>query len=92
MEYELTPIKPIIFAREGGKGRKMPKQTNTVDAPVAKTYNKTRAEHLKDIIITVLITGIIAFIGGAMFQSKQQDAINTAVQAVAPTANAEASK
>ena len=93
MQYELTPIKPLTFTRKGGKGQKMPKNNKQVEAVEAKTYNKTRGEHFKDIVIAVLITAIVAFIGGAVFQSKQQNAINTAVKAVTPTANAaEASK
>ena len=93
MEYELTPVKQLTFTRKGGKGQKMPKTNKQTEAPSAKVYNKTRGEHFKDIVIAVLITGIVAFIGGAVFQSKQQNAINTAVKAVTPTANAaEASK
>ena len=70
--------------------KKMSKQSTTqpevTKAPKAK-YSKTRGEHIKDVIIAVLIAGIIAFVGGVTFQSKQQDAINTAVksaQTVAP--------
>lgn len=57
-----------------------------VKAPKAK-YSKTRGEHIKDVIIAVLITGIIAFVGGMVFQGEQQAAIETAVksaQTVAP--------
>ena len=85
MEYEQTPINPIRV------GRTLHQMSNNqptpeVKAPKAK-YSKTRGEHIKDVIIAVLIAGIIAFIGGVTFQSKQQDAINTAVksaQTVAP--------
>lgn len=81
-------------AKRGGKGQKMPnKTTNTPEVKTGKKYAKTRGEHFKDIVITILVTAIIAFICGAVFQSKQQNAINTAVKAVTPTANAaEASK
>lgn len=80
-------------AQSGGKDSKMSKTIK--ETPVAKTrkvYNKTRGEHFKDIVIAVLITGIVAFIGGAVFQSKQHNAINTAIKAVTPSAHAEASK
>ena len=58
-----------------------------VKAPKAK-YSKTRGEHFKDIVIAMLITGIITFIGGVQFQVNQQKAIDTAVkgaQTVAPS-------
>lgn len=56
----------------------------------AKSYKKTRGEHFKDIVITVLVTSIVAFVAGSMFANKQQARIDRAVQAVTPTANAEA--
>ena len=92
MEYIETPIKQLTFTRKGGKGQKMPKTTNTPEVKTGKKYAKTRGEHYKDIVITILVTAIIAFICGAVFQSKQQNAINTAVKAVTPSASAEASK
>ena len=72
----------------------MSKTNQTAEPKAAKKYAKTRGEHYKDIVITILVTAIIAFICGAVFQSKQQNAINTAVKAVTPTAAtaAEASK
>lgn len=79
-------------AKRGGKGNKMPKTTQTEAVKASKKYAKTRGEHYKDIVITILVTAIIAFICGAVFQSKQQNAINTAVKAVTPSAHAEASK
>lgn len=92
MQYELTPIKPLI-TRKGGKDSKMSKNSTQTEQPKAvKKYAKTRGEHYKDIVITILVTAIIAFICGAVFQSKQQNAINTAVKAVTPSASAEASK
>lgn len=80
-------------AKRGGKGQKMSKTTQTEQAKTVKKYAKTRGEHYKDIVIAILVTAIIAFVCGAIFQSKQQNAINTAVKAVTQTANAvEASK
>ena len=80
-------------AKSGGKGQKMPnKTTNTPEVKTGKKYAKTRGEHFKDIVIAILITGIIAFIGGAVFQSKQQNAITTAVKALTPSVSAQESK
>lgn len=93
MQYELTPAKPYNITRKGGKGDKM--STKKQEVPTAKTrrvYSKTRGEHYKDIVIAILITAIIAFICGAVFQSKQQGAIVAAVEAVTPSAQAETLK
>jgi hypothetical protein len=92
MQYELTPVKQLTITRKGGKDSKMSKTTQTEVAKTSKKYAKTRGEHYKDIVITILVTAIIAFICGAVFQSKQQNAINTAVKAVTPSAHAEALK
>lgn len=75
----IPPRKP---ERVGRISTKMSKSTNTPEVPkVPKAkYSKTRGEHLKDVVIAVLITGIIAFIGGMVFQGKQQQAIETAVK------------
>lgn len=89
MDYIETPVtKPY---RVGRTFTKMSNKSTTqeVKAPKAK-YAKTRGEHVKDLVITALVIGIIAFIGGMTFQSKQQGAIDTAVKAVTPTANAQA--
>ena len=66
-------------------------QPKEAKAPKAK-YAKTRGEHLKDLVITGLVVGIIAFIGGITFQSKQQDAINTAVKGAQVVAQPEVKK
>lgn len=78
MDYIETPINPH---RVGRTFKKMSQKQSTpeVKAPKAK-YSKTRGEHFKDIVIAVLITGIIAFVGGMVFQGKQQQAIETAVK------------
>lgn len=81
-----TPIKPSSGGKDIITKMSQKQSTPEVKAPKAK-YSKTRDEHFKDIVIAVLITGIIAFVGGMVFQGKQQDAINTAVkgaQTVAP--------
>lgn len=88
LEFEDMPLKLSPIA--GRISKKMSQKSTTpeaVKAPKAK-YSKTRGEHFKDLVITALVVSIIAFVGGMTFQSKQQDAINTAVkgaQTVAPT-------
>lgn len=87
MDYIETPINPN---RGGRISTKMSKPNNNqpeVKAPKAK-YSKTRGEHIKDVVIAMLVTGIIAFIGGVQFQANQQKAIDTAVkgaQTIAPS-------
>lgn len=75
--------------RKGGKDSKMSKNTKQVEAP-AKTYNKTRGEHIKDIVIAILITGIIGFVVGMQFTEKQNAKVSEAVNAVTATQTAEA--
>lgn len=82
---------PLINPKRVGRTFKMsqPKSTQP-EVKAAKKYAKTRGEHFKDLVITALIVGIVAFIGGAVFQSKQQSAIDTAVKAVTPSVSAQA--
>lgn len=78
--------------KSGGKDIiKMSKNSKQTEAP-AKVYNKTRGEHLKDLVIVALVVSIIAFIGGMQFAEKQNAKVSEAVKAVTPTASAEASK
>lgn len=93
MNYELTPIKPVRV----GRVKEMTKSTSTNEAPKAsKKYQKSRGEHVKDILIAVLITGVVAFIGGMQFANDQnaevQSAVSEAKQTMASTADAPASK
>lgn len=74
-----TPINPHRVGRTFKKMSNKSTQPEPVKAPKQK-YSKTRGEHFKDIVIAVLITGIIAFVGGMVFQGKQQQAIETAVK------------
>lgn len=67
--------------------------TNKTEAPKAsKKYAKTRGEHYKDIVIAILITAVIAFIGGMVFANKQntevKNAVSAAQAAIAPKAEA----
>lgn len=80
---------PLINPKRVGRTfNKMSKSTKAAEATPAPAYNKSKGEHRKDIVIAVLVAGIIAFIGGMTFQGKQQSAIETAVKAVTPTAEA----
>lgn len=89
MAYEDLPPK----TRKGGKDIKtMSKSTNQASDKPAKKYAKTRGEHYKDIVIAILVTGIIAFIAGAIFANNNNAQIVKAVQAVTPTAEAQAVK
>lgn len=74
--------------RKGGKDSKMSKNSKQVESSPAKTYNKTRGEHFKDLVIIALVVGIIAFVGGMQFAKGNQAQIDKAVQAAQPTAQA----
>lgn len=88
MEFIETPIQKIN-TRKGGKDIvKMSKQ-KTNDTPV-KVYQKTRGEHVKDVMIAILVAGIIAFIAGMHFANKQNAKVSEAVNAVTLTQSAEA--
>lgn len=89
MEYIETPINPY---RVGRTFNKMSKQTATqpeVKAPKAK-YSKTRGEHIKDVIIAMLVTGIIAFAAGIWFNEGKQHEIETAIKGAQTVAQPEA--
>jgi hypothetical protein len=88
LHYEDMPLYKIKAPKKGSKGViKMAKEVKT--AKTRRVYEKTRAEHYKDIVIAVLITGIIAFIAGMQHQANHQDAIQRAAQAVTPSVHAE---
>jgi uncharacterized protein HemX len=53
-------------------------KNNQVEAP-AKSYNKTRGEHFKDLIIVALIVGIAAFVGGMQFENSKNAEVKAAV-------------
>jgi len=71
--YEDLPQK----TRKSGKDNKMSKTTN--ENTSKKKYSKTRGEHLKDIVIAILVTAMVGFVTGMQFANS-----NTAdkVQAV----------
>jgi len=61
----------------------MPNKSTTNKAEVpAKSYNKTRGEHFKDLVIVALVVAIGAFIGGMQFSNRQQTEVKNAVSAV----------
>jgi Mn2+/Fe2+ NRAMP family transporter len=71
----------------------MSKTSTTNEQPKAvKKYAKTRGEHYKDIVIAILVTSIIAFVGGVVFANKQEAEVKSAVSAaqavVTPVAEA----
>lgn len=87
----------LLKTRKGGKGNKMPNNKPTTSAEVSKAprakYAKTRGEHYKDIVIAMLVTGIIAFVGGMHFSNLQHSQTANAVKAaLAPSASAQAKK
>lgn len=81
VEYIETPKKQynILKTRKGGKDSKMSKNNNTSESKAPKKYNKTRGEHIKDVIIAMLITGILAFAGGMQFANTQNEEVQSAV-------------
>jgi len=87
MKYEDLPAKNNkIITRKDSKMSKKKEEMPT--AKFKKSYSKSRAEHYKDVIIAVLVTGIIAFIAGVQFNNGQNKAITAAVNAITPTASA----
>lgn len=91
LEFEDIPqttYNKIVKTRKGGKDSKMSKEVKQ-EAKQVKKYMKTRGEHFKDLIITALIVAILAFVAGMAFQNRQQDAINTAMKSVTPSAGAQ---
>jgi hypothetical protein len=83
-----------IPKRVGRISNKMSKSTNTPEAPkVPKAkYSKTRGEHIKDVVIAMLVTGIIAFVGGVWFNEGKQQEIETAVKGAQTVATPEVKK
>ena len=66
---DLAPPKFKLITRKGGKASKMSKETTPTKT--ARKYTKTRVEHLKDIVIVVLVTSIMAFVAGMQFADGQ---------------------
>lgn len=87
--YEDVTHKPARVGRT-----EMSKLTTTNEAPKAsKKYAQTRGEHYKDIIIAILVTAVIAFIGGMHFSNQHNAEMQRAVKAVStPVAQTEVKK
>lgn len=47
-----------------------------------KLPNKNQRETIKTVVIAVLITAILAFVGGMKYQSREHQQVQSAVQAV----------
>lgn len=79
LDYEDIPPSPRMF--RVGKGSKMSKSNKSVEATEAKTYNKTKGEHIKDMIIVALVVGIVAFGLGFKFNADRNSEMQNAVKA-----------
>ena len=82
LNYEELPEQKRTIIKRGG--HKMPKTTNNQEvkqAKIRRVYEKTRGEHIKDVIIAVLITGVVAFVLGARYANNQNAQLTSAVQA-----------
>ena len=80
LEYEDMPfIKPL--KNRVGKDMKMSKNTKAVEGSNPKTYNKTRGEHIKDMVIVALVVGIVAFGLGFKFNADRNSEMQSAVKA-----------
>lgn len=79
LEFEDYPPSPRMF--RVGKGSKMSKSNKSVEATPAKTYNKTKGEHFKDMVIVALVVGIVAFGLGFKFNADRNAEMQSAVKA-----------
>lgn len=82
MDFIETPVKtPMIRVGKGSKMSKSNQPTVTEAPKTSKKYAKTRGEHFKDVIIAMLITAVIAFVGGMHFANKHNAEVQSAVKA-----------
>lgn len=82
LNFEELPEQKRKIIKIGGL--KMPKTTNNQEvkqAKIRRVYEKTRGEHIKDVIIAVLITGVIVFVLGVRYANNQNVQLTSAVQA-----------
>lgn len=86
MQYEKTPIKKLI-TRKGGKVNNMTKNTKAAMKTPSKSYDKTRGEHVKDIVIAILVAGVIAFVVGVHYSDTKTAQLQNAVSASKVTAS-----
>lgn len=91
MDYIETPRTQTGRVAKNKTTKKETKKMETPKSSKAK-YSKSRGEHIKDIVIAMLVTGIITFIGGVQFQASQQRAIENAVKGAQTTEPSEVKK
>jgi len=87
LEFEQMPFR--LTRLPGGKDSKMSKSNQPKVEVPAKSYNKTRGEHFKDMVIVALVVGIIAFGLGFKFNADRNTEMQSAVKA-AQTATVQA--
>lgn len=80
LHYEDVPFIKIPKIRVG-KDSKMSNKSKAVESSTAKTYNKTKGEHFKDMVIVALVVGIIAFGLGFKFNGDRNAEMQSAVKA-----------
>jgi multidrug resistance efflux pump len=86
MSYGTPYIATPITAKAVGRVKLMTKSTSTEAPKASKQYRKSRGEHAKDILIAVLVTAVVAFIGGMHFSNQQHAQTAQAVKAAQATA------
>lgn len=79
-------IKPVSGGKDINQMSKQAKVEPVSKATTTKKYQKSAREQRKDILIAVLITAVIAFVGGMIFANKQEAEIKAAVSAAQVTA------
>lgn len=90
LEFEDVPFhKPY---RVGRTFKKMSNKSKEVEATPAKAYNKTRGEHIKDMVIVALVVGIVAFGLGIKFNADRNSEMQNAVKAATTQVTAEVKK
>lgn len=93
MDFEETPIKKVIASKGRKDIKKMSsKENQTSEVKSSKKYSKTRGEHVKDVIIAVLVTSIIAFGLGVKFQCDRNAEVQRMIQASKPVETTEVKK
>lgn len=77
LDYEDLPRKQLIIRKGGKRIKKMSKE---VEQKNVKKYQKTRGEHVKDVIIAVLVASIVAFMLGTRYQAEQEARVTNAMK------------
>lgn len=75
LQYEAMPSKKYHLRKDKEVGK------NESVAKVRKVYEKSRTEHIKDIVIAVLIVGVVSFMLGVHYADSQHSSTQKAVQA-----------